>query len=206
MIMHSDRKPPLALRYLFRLRTRRPQIEPGPEDERAGQKSIVYLDAVFGFDFVTCPLPWLFKLSQFLRIHQRIVILFDYTPASLDYSLASETESDPSKDPSSDHIPPLPAISPFLSLVDDTTDSDTSDTPPSPTHGTPFTEITSSTQRSPIIPRRRVMILAPRQPIPHGRPYCYHLNGPIHMITARKRVGPLPIQQLNFYLPSSRTV
>ncbi|GKD75142.1 hypothetical protein Tco_1333424 [Tanacetum coccineum] len=37
------------------------QIEPGPEDERAGQKSIVYLDAVFGFDFVTCPLseiPW----------------------------------------------------------------------------------------------------------------------------------------------------
>ncbi|GKA47268.1 putative reverse transcriptase domain-containing protein, partial [Tanacetum coccineum] len=43
-------------------------------------------------------------------------------------------ESDLSEDPSLDHIPPLPAISPFLSSVDDTTDSDTLDTPPSPTY------------------------------------------------------------------------
>nr|GFD39398.1 hypothetical protein [Tanacetum cinerariifolium] len=28
------------------------------------------------------------------------------------------------------------------------------------------------------------------QPIPHGRPYRCHLNGPIHMMTARKRLGP----------------
>nr|GFC14325.1 hypothetical protein [Tanacetum cinerariifolium] len=76
----------------------------------------------------------------------------DYTPASPDYSPAFEAESDPSEDPSSGHIPPLPAISPFLSSDDDTTDSDTPDTPPSPTHDTPFTEITDSTQRSPIIP------------------------------------------------------
>ncbi|GJS48481.1 hypothetical protein Tco_0598602 [Tanacetum coccineum] len=82
----------------------------------------------------------------------------DYTPASPDYSPASDSESDPSEDPSSDHIPPLPAISPFLSSDDDTTDSDTPDTPSSPTHDTPFTEITASTQRSPIIPRRRVML------------------------------------------------
>ncbi|GKG16828.1 hypothetical protein Tco_0361785, partial [Tanacetum coccineum] len=88
----------------------------------------------------------------------------DYTPASPDYSPASDTKFDPSKDPSSDHIPPLPVISPFLSSADDTTDSDTPNTPPSPTHGMPFTEITSSTQRSPIIPCRRVMILAPGQP------------------------------------------
>ncbi|GJW14069.1 hypothetical protein Tco_0018202 [Tanacetum coccineum] len=85
----------------------------------------------------------------------------DYTPASPDYSHASDSESDPLEDPSSDHIPPLPAISPFLSSDDDTTDSDTPDTPPLPTYGTPFTEITASTQRSPIIPRRRVMILSP---------------------------------------------
>ncbi|GKF17493.1 hypothetical protein Tco_0062411, partial [Tanacetum coccineum] len=85
----------------------------------------------------------------------------DYTPASPDYSPASE-------DPSSDHIPPLPAISPFLSSNDDTTNSDTPDTPPSPTYGMPFTEITASTQRSPIIPHRRVMILSPGQPIPHA--------------------------------------
>nr|GEY53298.1 hypothetical protein [Tanacetum cinerariifolium] len=91
----------------------------------------------------------------------------DYSPTSPDYTLESDTKSDPSEDPSSDHIPPLPVISPFLSSADDTTDSDTPDTPPSPTHGTPFTEITSSTQRSPVIPCRLVMILAPVQPIPH---------------------------------------
>ncbi|GKE53691.1 hypothetical protein Tco_1488847, partial [Tanacetum coccineum] len=37
--------------------------------------------------------------------------------------------------------------------------------------------------------RHRVMVLAPRQPIPHGRPYRYHLNGSVHMMIARKRVG-----------------
>ncbi|GJX48700.1 hypothetical protein Tco_0273890 [Tanacetum coccineum] len=120
----------------------------------------------------------------------------DYIPASPDYSPASNSESDPSEDPSSDHIPPLPAISPFLSSDNDTTDSDTHDTPPSPTHGTPFTKIIASTQRSPVIPRRRVMILSPGQPIPHGRPYRYHPNGPIHMMTTRKRVGPFLVPQL----------
>ncbi|GJT74954.1 hypothetical protein Tco_1041679 [Tanacetum coccineum] len=120
----------------------------------------------------------------------------DYTPASPDYSPASDLEPDPYEDPSSDHIPPLPAVSPFLLSNDDTTDSDTPDTPPSPTHGTPFTEITTSTQRSPIISRRRVMILSPRQPIPLGRLYRYHLNRPVHMMTARKRVGPLPTHRL----------
>nr|GFA65779.1 hypothetical protein [Tanacetum cinerariifolium] len=125
----------------------------------------------------------------------------DYTPSSPDYSPASEAESDPSEDSASGHIPPLPATSPFLSSNDDTTDSDTPDTPPSPTHDTPFTEITASTQRSPVIPRRRVMILSLGQPIPHGRPYRYHLNGPIHMMTARKRVRPLPVQQLSVRHP-----
>nr|GEZ47885.1 hypothetical protein [Tanacetum cinerariifolium] len=84
----------------------------------------------------------------------------DYTPASLDYSPTSETESNPSEDPSSGHIPPLPADSPFLSSDDDTTDT-------------------------------------PGQPIPHGRPYRYHPNGPVHMMTSRKRVRPLPVQQLS---------
>nr|GEZ86375.1 hypothetical protein [Tanacetum cinerariifolium] len=116
----------------------------------------------------------------------------DFLKSSPDYSPASKTESDPS----SGYIPPLPTISPFLSSDDDTTDSDTPDTPPSPTHGILFTEITASTQRSPVIPRRRVMILAPGQPIPHGRPYRYHPNGPVHMMNARKRVELLHVQQL----------
>ncbi|GJR94091.1 reverse transcriptase domain-containing protein [Tanacetum coccineum] len=40
------------------------------------------------------------------------------------------------------------------------------------------------------------MILSPGQSIPHGRPYRYHLNGPVHMMTATKRVGPLPTHRL----------
>ncbi|GJZ16589.1 putative reverse transcriptase domain-containing protein [Tanacetum coccineum] len=108
-------------------------------------------------------------------------------------------EFDPSEDPSSDHIPPLPAILPFLSSTDDSLDNDTPNTSPSPTHGTPFTETTLSTQRSPVASgalRRRVMVLAPGQPIPHGRPYRYYLNRSVHMMTARKRVGPLLTHRL----------
>nr|GEX05844.1 hypothetical protein [Tanacetum cinerariifolium] len=119
--------------------------------------------------------------------------------ASPDYSPASDTESDPFEDPSLDHIPPLPAILPFLSSTDDSSDSDIHDTPLSPTHGTPFTETTLSTQRSPTASgsfQRRVMVLAPGQPIPHVRPYCYHLNRPVHMMIARKRVRPLPTHRL----------
>nr|GEV03690.1 hypothetical protein [Tanacetum cinerariifolium] len=96
-------------------------------------------------------------------------------------------ETDPSEDSSSDHIPPLSAIFPFLSSTDDTTYSDT---PLSPTHGTPFTKITLSTQRSHVVPRCRVMLLAPRQPILYRRPYRYHLNRLLRMLTVRKRVGP----------------
>ncbi|GJW09270.1 hypothetical protein Tco_1575097 [Tanacetum coccineum] len=123
----------------------------------------------------------------------------DYTPASPDYSPASDTEFDPSEDPSSDHIPPLPATLPVLSSTDDSSENDIPDTPLSPTHGTPFTETTLSTQSSPVASgalRRRVMVLALGQPIPHGRPYRYHLNGPVHMMTARKRIRPLPTHRL----------
>ncbi|GJT11350.1 hypothetical protein Tco_0858392 [Tanacetum coccineum] len=73
----------------------------------------------------------------------------------------------------------IPTTIPDTTPINDITDIDTPDTPPSPAHGTPFTEITSFTQRSPVIPRHRVMILAPGQPIPHGRPYRYHSNGPM---------------------------
>nr|GFA17282.1 hypothetical protein [Tanacetum cinerariifolium] len=89
----------------------------------------------------------------------------DYTPASPDYSPTSDTKFDPSKDPSSYHIPPLPATLPFLSSTDDSSGSDIPNTPPSPTHGTPFIETTLSTQMSPTTSgalRRRVMVLAPR--------------------------------------------
>ncbi|GJX58960.1 putative reverse transcriptase domain-containing protein, partial [Tanacetum coccineum] len=89
-------------------------------------------------------------------------------------------------------IPP-----PCLSSVDDPT---VSDKPDYTNHHLQmihnFTEITASIQRSPTIPHRRVMLLASGQPIPYGRPYRYHLNGPVHMMTARKRVRPLPTYRL----------
>ncbi|GKC95586.1 hypothetical protein Tco_1161028, partial [Tanacetum coccineum] len=94
----------------------------------------------------------------------------DYTPASPDYSPASDSESDPSEDPSSDHIPPLPAISPFLSLDYDTTDSDTPDTPPSPTHdhSSPSPDL-SSTSAGPSRKRRRSpMTSVPALPLVSG--------------------------------------
>nr|GEX96852.1 putative ribonuclease H-like domain-containing protein [Tanacetum cinerariifolium] len=98
-----------------------------------------------------------------------------YTPASPDYLPASDTEFDPSKDLSSDHIPTLPATSPILSSNDNSSGSDIPDTPPSPTH---------------------VMVLASGQSIPHGRPYRYHFNGSVHMMTVRKRVGLMPTHHL----------
>ncbi|GKE97664.1 hypothetical protein Tco_0021015 [Tanacetum coccineum] len=49
------------------------------------------------------------------------------------------------------------------------------------------------------------MLLAPGQPIPHGRPYRYHFNGPVHMMTARKRVGPLPTHPLAVRHPADHS-
>nr|GEX72359.1 hypothetical protein [Tanacetum cinerariifolium] len=60
----------------------------------------------------------------------------------------------------------IPTIAPTIPLSPDYTQAsldyspisdtyDTHDRPPLPTHGTPFTEITSSTERSPVIPRHR---------------------------------------------------
>ncbi|GKC43276.1 hypothetical protein Tco_1060998 [Tanacetum coccineum] len=35
-----------------------------------------------------------------------------------------------------------------------------------------------------------------REAIPFGRPYRTHLNGPRKLLTARKRVGPIPARRL----------
>ncbi|GJY66303.1 hypothetical protein Tco_0468541 [Tanacetum coccineum] len=124
------------------------------------------------------------------------VILFGTIPTTIPNTTPS---SDPSEDPSSDHIPPLPATSPFLSSTDNSSDSNMPDTPPSPTYGTPFTETTLSTQRSPTSSGAlpcQVMILTPGQPIPHGRPYRYYSNRLVYMMTVRKRVGLLLTHRL----------
>ncbi|GJZ66312.1 putative reverse transcriptase domain-containing protein [Tanacetum coccineum] len=86
----------------------------------------------------------------------------------------------------------IPDTTPVITLPATQTDTHVHRYPPSPYpwYAVPL-RITEVHQRSPIIPRRRVMILSPGQPIPHGRPYRYHLNRLVHMMTARKRVGPL---------------
>nr|GEY10943.1 hypothetical protein [Tanacetum cinerariifolium] len=77
---------------------------------------------------------------------------------------------------------------------------DTLDTPPSPTHEIPPVEVAPPTSQ--ILPapfgvsHRRVTIVSPGQPIPYGRLYRYHLNGQVHIMTVRKRVGPLPTHRL----------
>nr|GEZ76431.1 hypothetical protein [Tanacetum cinerariifolium] len=110
----------------------------------------------------------------------------DYTPASPDYSLASDTKSDPSEDSSSDHIPPLPATSSFLSSTDDYLDSDIPDTPPSPTHGTSFTETTLSTQRSPAASGRTGRNLEANGPNSMGfdmsKVECYNCHRKEHFV------------------------
>nr|GEV62187.1 hypothetical protein [Tanacetum cinerariifolium] len=80
-----------------------------------------------------------------------------------------ENQTDPSEDPSSDHIPPLPTTSPFLSLISDSLGRDIPDIPPLPTHGTPFIRTTLSTQRSPSATGKRV------GPLPTHRLTMRHL-------------------------------
>nr|GEZ86089.1 hypothetical protein [Tanacetum cinerariifolium] len=85
-----------------------------------------------------------------------------------------------------------------------TTDAPT--IPPSPDYTPSLDYSPASEAESPVIPHRRVMILSSGQPIPHGRPYRYYLNGPIHMMTARKRVRPLPVQQFSVRHPVAHSL
>ncbi|GKB44932.1 hypothetical protein Tco_0889874, partial [Tanacetum coccineum] len=123
-----------------------------------------WLSLLFQFHQIRLRTVWGYLLDELISIvSPTIPPSPDYTPASPDYSPAPDMEFDPSKDPSSDHIPPLPATSLFLSSIDDSSDNDIPDTPPSPTYGSTFTETTLSIQRSPVASgalRRRVMVLA----------------------------------------------
>nr|GFA24455.1 hypothetical protein [Tanacetum cinerariifolium] len=108
------------------------------------------------------------------------VILFGTIPTTIPDTtplIAPPTTDAPTIPPSPDYTPASPDYSPASEAESD------------------------PSQRSLVIPRCRVMIQSSRQPIPHGRPYRYHLNGPIHMMTARKRVRPLPVQQLSVRHP-----
>ncbi|GJZ99946.1 putative reverse transcriptase domain-containing protein, partial [Tanacetum coccineum] len=124
----------------------------------------------------------------------------------------SGSDSDsPDEMSSPEHISPLPAISPFL-CTDSSEAPDSSDGPPSqdPYVATVarwrsrVTTRPSSSSEFPIAPvtappgihRRSAILIRPGEAIPFGRPYRTHLNGPRKLLTARKRVGPLPSRRL----------
>ncbi|GJW32144.1 hypothetical protein Tco_0052176 [Tanacetum coccineum] len=120
----------------------------------------------------------------------------------------SDSDS-PDEMTSPEHISPLPAISPFI-CIDSSEAPDSSDGPPlqdpyvatvtrwrsrvtarpSSSHEFPTAPVT------PGIRRRSATLIRPGEAIPFGRPYRTHLNGPRKLLTARKRVGPLPARRL----------
>ncbi|GJW30065.1 hypothetical protein Tco_0046940 [Tanacetum coccineum] len=133
----------------------------------------------------------------------------------------SGSDSDsPDEMSSPEHISPLPAISPFL-CTDSSEAPDSSDGPPSqdPYVATVarwrsrVTARPSSSSEFPIAPvtappgirRRSAILIRPGEAIPFGRPYRTHLNGPRKLLTARKRVGPLPARRLAWRRVSPRS-
>ncbi|GKB45494.1 hypothetical protein Tco_0896247 [Tanacetum coccineum] len=72
---------------------------------------------------------------------------------------------------------------------------------PSSSSEFPFAFVTAP----PGIPRRSAILIRPGEAIPCGRPYRTHLNGPRKLLTARKRVGPLPASRLVWRRASPRS-
>ncbi|GJY09786.1 putative reverse transcriptase domain-containing protein, partial [Tanacetum coccineum] len=106
----------------------------------------------------------------------------DYVPASPDYFPGSDTKTDPSEDPPSEHVATLPATSPFLFA--------------SRIHLIETTIVPHTTRQilpAPSgVPRRPAILVLPGQKVPFGRPYRTQPNGVRKMLTAWKRVRPLP--------------
>ncbi|GKD16031.1 hypothetical protein Tco_1205189 [Tanacetum coccineum] len=121
-------------------------------------------------------------------------------------------DSDSPKEMSSpEYISPLPAISPFL-CIDSSKAPNSSDGPPSQDlyvatiarWRSRVAARPSSSSEFPIAPvtappgirRRSAILIRPGEAIPFGRPYNTHLNGSSKLLTARKRVGPIPAHRL----------
>ncbi|GJT52185.1 putative reverse transcriptase domain-containing protein [Tanacetum coccineum] len=124
----------------------------------------------------------------------------------------SGSDSDsPDEMSSPEHISLLPAISSFL-CTDSSEAPDSSNGPPSQDmyvmavarSMSKVASCPSSSSEFPIAPvtasprirRRLAILIRPGEAIPFGRPYSTHLNGPRKLLTARKRVGPLPALKL----------
>ncbi|GKB32053.1 hypothetical protein Tco_0871454 [Tanacetum coccineum] len=121
-----------------------------------------------------------------------VLDLVDYSPSS---------DSDPSED-SLPPAPDLPLVSPFLCSDDTEADGESEPAeqrPVSSSHDTlaPLSEFPlAPVVAPPGIRRRSTTLIRPGEAIPFGRPYRTHPNGPRKLLTARKRVRPLPARRL----------
>ncbi|GJW91822.1 hypothetical protein Tco_0169375 [Tanacetum coccineum] len=120
-----------------------------------------------------------------------VLDLVDYSPSS-------------ASDPSDDTLPPtpdLPLVSPFLCSDDSEADSESKPVEQrlvSSSHDTlaPLSEFPlAPVVAPPGIRRRLATLIRPGEAIPFGR-HRTHLNGPRKLLTARKRVRPLPARRL----------
>ncbi|GJT80078.1 hypothetical protein Tco_1054420 [Tanacetum coccineum] len=115
----------------------------------------------------------------------------------LDYS--SSSDSDPSED-SLPPVPDLPLVSPFLCSDDSEADSESEPAEQRPERHeslTPSSEFPlAPVVTPPGIRRRPTILVRPGEAIPFGRLYRTHLNGPRKLLTARKRVRPIPARRL----------
>ncbi|GKE27364.1 hypothetical protein Tco_1442748 [Tanacetum coccineum] len=134
----------------------------------------------------------------------------------------SDSDSDsPDEMDSPEYITPLLATSPFL-FTDSLETSDSSDGPQSQD---PYVTTVarwrsraathlSSPSNYPIAPvtappgtrRPAAILIRPGEAIPLGQPYRTHLDGPQKVMTARKRVGPLPTRRLALRHVSPRSL
>ncbi|GKC56395.1 hypothetical protein Tco_1083993 [Tanacetum coccineum] len=117
----------------------------------------------------------------------------------VDYSSSSDS------DPSEDSLPPtpdLPFVLPFLCSDDSEADGESEPAeqrPVSSSHDTlaPLSEFPLAPVVSPPgIHRRPAIFVRPGEAIPFGRLYRTHLNRPRKLLTARKRVRPIPARRL----------
>ncbi|GJS46710.1 hypothetical protein Tco_0596831, partial [Tanacetum coccineum] len=119
----------------------------------------------------------------------------------VDYS--SSSDSDPSED-SLPPVPDLPLVSPFLCSDDSEADGESEPAeqrPVSSSHDTlaPLSEFPlAPVVAPPRIRRRPAILVRPGEAIPFGRLYRTHLNGSRKLLTARKRVGPIPTRRLTW--------
>ncbi|GJQ95756.1 putative reverse transcriptase domain-containing protein [Tanacetum coccineum] len=115
----------------------------------------------------------------------------------VDYSSSSNS------DPSEDSLPPaldLPLVSPFLCSDDSEVDGESEPAEQRPKRHESLT-LSSEFPLAPVVAppgirRRPAILVRPGEAIPFGRPYRTHLNGPRKLLTARKRVGPIPARRL----------